>query len=478
MKEIRKVKVGLAGVMVTPFRGDKEGNYLEDSQALTRLAESCNFELKIIEQGVYTLEQAQNAAEELRSWGADFILLQSSSFAAGQFIYPFADTKIRLGLWAVPEGQPTSEGGLPLNSFAGLNLYNSILKTYLTHYDLPVKWFFGRLNQPMFEKRLKVTIQALTAIINLKNARIGLFGGVAPGFDNLIVDPRNLKRAIGAEIVVLDFDTLLKQAQAIQDATAIQRAADSYLSGKNVQFNRQLAPQLEALSRLNIAYQQAADTYGLDAVAVSCWPRFQSDYGVAVCSLMGQLNTLGLVASCEGDISSAVSMLALRYLSGGKIVTLMDLSTVDEKDDSILLWHCGPTSPALADDQGTRMQSLWLFDQDQKPAIGLHNDLVLKPGQATVMGFTPNFGHLLVMDGEIDNQKPSYVGSRGWYRNIHINGQPCSTPEVVQTLMSSGYQHHYPLVHGQLTSGALEMAAWLGIEPIEKQPYTDYLNCR
>jgi hypothetical protein len=92
------------------------------------------------------------------------------------------------------------------------------------------------------------------------------------------------------------------------------------------------------------------------------------------------------------------------------------------------LWHCGPTAPALADDKGTRMQSLWLFDQDQKPPFGLHNDLVLKPGQATVMGFTPDFEQLLVLDGEIDNQKPSYMGSRGWYRNIKLAQNPPACP--------------------------------------------------
>ncbi len=74
------------------------------------------------------------------------------------------------------------------------------------------------------------------------------------------------------------------------------------------------------------------------------------------------------------------------------------------------------------------MQSLWLFDQDQKPPFGLHNDLVLKPGQATVMGFTPDFEQLLVLDGEIDNQKPSYMGSRGWYRNIKLAQNPPACP--------------------------------------------------
>ena len=474
MKDIRKLKIGLAGVMVTPFRGDKEGNYQQDRLSLQHLAETFRFELKTVDQGIYTQEQAVNAAKLLSDWGADFILLQSSSFAAGQFIYPFADTGIRLGLWAVPEGPPTAEGGLPLNSFTGLNLYNSILKTYLTDYQQPVKWFFGRPGQPLFDERLRVTIQALTAVTHLQTARIGLIGGVAPGFDNLIIDPRNLKRKIGAEMISLELDVVLKQAQDLEDQSEIQSTAQAFLTDQ-VQLDQRLNNHLHKLSRLQIAVQHTADQLGLDAVAISCWPRFQADYGVAVCSLMGQLNTIGLVAACEGDVPSAVGMLALLYLSGGDVVTLMDLVTVDAQDDSVLLWHCGPTSPNLADENGTRMQSLWLFDQDQKPPTGLHNDLVLKPGRATVAGFTPDFENLLVLDGEIDNRKPSYMGSRGWYRKISVAGESATVPELVQTIMVSGYQHHYPLVYGHLTPGALEMAAWLGITPLARQAYTDHL---
>ena len=106
MRTNTKLKIGLAGVMVTPFRGDKEGNFRKDYQALQKMAFDYNFELKTIEQGIYSQDQAINAAQALADWGADFILLQSSSFAAGKFIYPFAETSIRLGLWGVPEGEP------------------------------------------------------------------------------------------------------------------------------------------------------------------------------------------------------------------------------------------------------------------------------------------------------------------------------------------------------------------------------------
>jgi hypothetical protein len=122
------------------------------------------------------------------------------------------------------------------------------------------------------------------------------------------------------------------------------------------------------------------------------------------------------------------------------------------------------------------MQSLWLFDGYGGQPIGLHNDMVLKPGQATIMGFTTGFDRVLVLDGVLDNSRPGYAGSRGWLKALRLNAEPVSTQDLVETLMHSGYQHHYPVVYGEHSGAALELAAWLGSTPIEKRLYTPYLR--
>jgi hypothetical protein len=101
---------------------------------------------------------------------------------------------------------------------------------------------------------------------------------------------------------------------------------------------------------------------------------------------------------------------------------------------------------------------------------------VLKPGLATVMGFTTDFDSMLVMDGVFDNAKPSYVGSRGWFKSIRLNGESISVRDLVQTLMASGFQHHYPVAYGDLAAASLELAAWLGMQSIRRQPYAPYLT--
>ena len=476
MGSIRKPKIGLVGLMARPFRGDKESYFAGDAQAIQDLSEALQFDLQIVPDGIYTMEDAHKAAKTLSGWGADYILVQSSSFAGGDFIRPFADTRIRMGLWAVPEGPPSSEGGLPLNSFTGLNMVNSILRRYLLDYPHPVKWFFGRPHDALFADRFRVTVAALRAVINLRGARIGLIGGVAPGFDNLIVDPRDYESKLGVRVKSLELDAVLSKARQIGEGPAVQQKADSFLQG-GVTLVEGMRPHLVELAKLQIAMEDLVSTHSFDAIALSCWPRFQAEPGVAVCSLVGQLNTLGTITACEGDIPSAAGMLALQYLTNGEIVTLMDLVSVDPSDESVLLWHCGPTSPELAGEGGVKMDSLWLFDDDQGGRAGLHNDLVLKAGQVTVMGFTPNVDGLLVVSGEIDPEKPSYKGSRGWMKALKVKETTVTVPELVETLVANGYQHHYPLAYGDLTAAAVEMATYLGVPVIEPEPYTDYLRC-
>jgi hypothetical protein len=122
------------------------------------------------------------------------------------------------------------------------------------------------------------------------------------------------------------------------------------------------------------------------------------------------------------------------------------------------------------------MGSLWLFDGYEGDPIGLSNDMVLKAGRATVMGYSTDFDHMLVLDGVFDPEKPSYRGSRGWMKSLRLNGQELIVRDLVETLMNANFQHHYPVAYGDLTDVALELGAWLGIQPIERKPYSPRLT--
>ena len=93
--------------------------------------------------------------------------------------------------------------------------------------------------------------------------------------------------------------------------------------------------KMEINARYALAYEAFARERGYDALAVSCWPKFQDDSMYSICAVVGELNDRGIVTSCEGDLVSAVSMLFLKYIADD-ITMLMDMSAVDIRDDTVI----------------------------------------------------------------------------------------------------------------------------------------------
>jgi L-fucose isomerase-like protein len=313
----------------------------------------------------------------------------------------------------------------------------------------------------------------LRALVNLPGSRIALIGGMNSGFDNLIVDAELLKHQLGVEIVEVDIDEIIARANAANNNLVSKTIREIRSSAST--FDHSQSRALEKSARVYQSVMALAEEKNLVGIAMNCRPQFQRDYGLAACTVMGHLNTNGAIAACEGDVPSAVGMMLLRWLSNGDPVTVMDLVSIDHADQSVLLWKCGATSPKMADERGMHLQSLWMSDGPHDQRIGLHNVLVMKPGLGTILGLMPDLSKMLILEGGIDPHKSSYMGSRGWLKNLHLNLEPITTTDLTQTLMSSGFQHHFPFAYGSQSAAALELCAWLGIEPIKKQAYTSYL---
>lgn len=214
-------------------------------------------------------------------------------------------------------------------------MYQGINDKYLRDHHIQAKWFYGFADDQMFRKRLSVTVKALQAIKKLKNARVALIGGFAPGFYDLYFDERSVFSKLNGIYInrLHEYDEVIKLAEKVTDQDVKPYLAELDALGIKA---TPVAANLRDLSiRIYLAYRRLTEEYGYDAIAVSCWPKFQDDYKYSVCSVLGMLNDDKLVAACEGDLMSAISMLALQEMSG-ESTTLMDFSAFDEEDESVL----------------------------------------------------------------------------------------------------------------------------------------------
>lgn len=477
-----KLKIGLVGASQLSFPGDKEAAFRRGAEDLRHLSGELGFDLVVHPDTIITREDALRAVAGMEAAGIDFLLVQHTSYAAGELAPVLAGIRgVHVGFWAIPEG--AADGAVPYNSLCSINMHMGIVAYYLRDRGIRIKWFYGTAEDAEFRRRLQITVCALTALKNLRRARVALVGGVAPGFNDLYDDERRLLRRFDGLYVnrLHEYGEIKERALAVPDAEAARVAAA--MEAASCGYADEAARRtLLVAARVYLAYRAFIDENRYDAVAISCWPKFQDDFQYSVCSVIGQLNDEGTVAACEGDLLSAVSMLALRYLSGEDIPTLMDLSAFDEEDESVLLWHCGPAASRYCRGGGYRLGCNYsgMAHEPGKGVTarcGVVRDMVFDEGPFSAMRLTGECDRLFQMGGWfMPAGKPSFHGSRGWCHRLTYAGEAIGARDLLNTILCNGFQHHFPLVAGDYTEEIQEFAAWLGLRPLPRVPYAAHLQ--
>lgn len=480
---MENLKVGLVGSSQLSFPGDVQAQFARSARELEALSKTLGFDLWVYPRTVITEEDARAAAAAAKGAGVEFLMAQCTSFSAGAVAPVYAKTGIRLGLWAIPEG--TKSGAVPFNSFCGVNMYSAIIGHYLHDWDVPVKWFYGNADDRFFAQRFAVTIRVLTALKAVCAAKVALVGGIAPGFDDLYFDERKLLRRFeGLRVNRLhEFDEIAARALSYTDAEIQEemQAQEPLRAGAHTT----ALQLLDVNARVYKAFRNFVREHGYNALAVSCWPKFQQAFPLpfSVCDVVARLNDDGIVTSCEGDLPSAVSMLMLHAMAQDAAM-LMDLSAFDEADDTVLFWHCGPAAKRFARKNGYTLGVNYSGTPHEKgedlmhaSGSGVAREMEFDAGHATVARVSGEFDRFFLADGDfLGAGKPSWHGSRGWMGNLRIARKPVGAADFVNTILVRQFQHHFPIVAGDYTREVMEAAGWLGMGVLDTVAYEDYLQ--
>ncbi len=466
---MKRLKVALTGTFRPIFHGDMKAVLRQSIDELKKKSVELGFDLIAVEQGMETLADAQRIAKEFEDKGADLIVIQNSSFADGDMILPFFETSARLAVWAVEE--TATAGPLPLNSFCGMNLYLSIAGRYAPGYDRPVKWLFGDAESAQFSKRFEATVKALTAIKNLRGARILQIGDTEFGYHDLKYDLEKLKSIFGVSVDKLDLDHFYVEYETARKYSAPHdKVLEMAKESKGIDASES---DLMKAAAAEVAFQNIISNHNADAISFRCWPEVPGKAGLMVCSTIGRLNQINnnTVAATETDVLGAISMMALKFLSGREVI-LMDLSAWDQKSDSIYIWHCGNIPKSWFDEHGFRLANH--FNRDQ---MGVVREGRIKPTQVTALRFMENDGSAFVAGGEFYKRaSPMYRGCSSWMNQLKINGDPTTSEDFLNTILVNAVPHHLAYVDDDLTTEINEFCAWLGIKVMSPVPYRDYLQ--
>lgn len=284
----------------------------------------------------------RKAVGECKDASVDVLVLLQTTMSDGRL----APTLAQLWpappiLWATPE---KADGDMISScSLVGAHAWGSTLSQMGHSYEV----VYGDPTAPEIEIELESTIRLLASIRKLRDLRIGIVGGQAPGYFAMSADPFAIHRGIGAQL----------QTFSLLEFKATLEGLDSDLVAQDVADTKKLKlghkdtsdEDLPMASSLYLAMRHYLEQESLDALSVRCWPEMPNIFGQWPYLGIARLVEQGWAVACEGDADGAVSAWLGESLGMGRCY----LSDWLEHDgETITLWHGGAAPMSLSPPPG------------------------------------------------------------------------------------------------------------------------------
>jgi L-fucose isomerase-like protein len=467
-------RVGYVGVHIATYYAVEHEQFSRAIGGLTALSAECDFELVARDSGVMDAAQAAAVARDIEDAHLDLLIVQAAACCMADALLPFADLDVPLAIWATPE--PAFDGDMQLNSFVTASMFASTLRRYYLE-PKQFKWLFGHVESERFRRRLQVTIGALKGRQALARSRVAWIGGLAPGFENLRFDERELDARLGGpRVVSRELGEVVALARQFDDAEARRVAAEMVEAASSV---KAPADHIERNARMYLALREVCRQDGANAVALQDWPNIQDQYDISPLLALCWLAERDAIPSAhEGDVLGALTMRMLAGVSG-RTPTIMDIAAIDVDSESALLWHCGGSPHRLADDRGVSytVHSTLGRKQSRGP-WGVVVDQTLAPGECTIAYLSDHARALWNFRAEVfaDPDRPGFDGDRGWIRGFRHSGDAIPAEDLLETALTTGQEHHHGFVHGDVSEELSELAAWMSWQEIEPLRYRDAMQ--
>ncbi|MCL4377267.1 MAG: hypothetical protein M1409_02610, partial [Actinobacteria bacterium] len=335
-----KLKIALLYFDNYDYNGDKYEVFPKSVKYFEKLSNNFNLELKVINKKIRTSEESNEIIRKLEVEKIDFIVMLIGTGPRGEAVLPVISKLWPIGIWSVPE--PTSSGPLPLNSLMGANLVSSIAREYLKR-SYPFKYFYGWPDDNILSKRFEITFKSLRSLKILKNTKIGWLVGLVPGFFDFCIDEKEINNKYGVEVIKIDYKELKKRLESFKEDSVEMKVSQI----KNHTTVKLPLKELLKAAKIDLLLEELIEQYSFDTIALGCWPELMEDFGAAPCSSVARFTDMGIPVACEGDVLGAIDMMLLKNISNSTPF-LMDIVSMNEKDESICAWHCGCTPPKYA----------------------------------------------------------------------------------------------------------------------------------
>ena len=469
---MEKLKVGFVAGFMEGFSTKGLEYFKAYQKDLKKMADKYGFELHVIDTVMVNNQQATNIRKEIEAKQLDFVMLFHPSYIIGDNVYEIMKSGANFGLWAIEELSET--GPMTFASFVNISQNIGISKHNFLASPVKTKWFFGDVENKFFKNRFDITIKALIAAKAIKNAKVAQIGKLADGHINHMANPRAIYQYLGVD-VTRDYE--VEDIIALGDkmpAKEVDRVFGAVTSSAKI--SRVSEEKVRDSVKMYLAIKKICDENNYSAVAFSCWPKLMPLKEMVGCLTNSLLNSNGIAAGCEADIMGTISMLVLQKLTGVP-VALMDLAKFDEKDQSLLLWHCGSAPFEMANERGVTCEKHYFADYAESVKnCGPITDMVFKKSDVTIFRLSGEGDKFYYVTGKFfDPEKKSFSGSRGWVNELKFYDEPIGAWDLANTFLTNGLPHHFPIVLQNVGAYLEEFAYWTELKKVRRYDYRDYL---
>lgn len=286
---------------------------------------------------------------------------------------------------------------------------------------------------------------AICRVVNgMKRFTIGCIGARTTAFKTVRFDEITMQRH-GINVESFDLSELFELVRAKKDEDEAVKRKRKVLEGYT-DFSGVPEEKKQMLAKISVVIDEYIESYHLDAVALRCWNEMETYLRVCPCVLLSELNDRGIVASCEIDMCSAITMRALQLATEGPAACLDWNNNYGEDPDKVILFHCGSTAQKLMKEKG-KVTSHKMFDKED-PGSGFGTN------EGRIGAFPMTYSNCKTENGKIT----VYV-SEGEFTEDEIEaeffgcGGVARIPNLQKKLIRlarGGFKHHTTVARGHV----------------------------
>ncbi len=252
--------------------------------------------------------------------------------------------------------------------------------TYLRQHGVSGEILHGR---PSYvRERITLLEQAALSRRQLSGQRLGIIGQPSDWLIASQPDPKAMLRHLGVELIEIPMDELLQAIEATP-LTAVEPSSASV--------SEAVSQAMPGANRIYSALKTIIGRYRLRGFTLRCFDLLTAVHNTG-CMALARLNAEGIVAGCEGDVPTMLSMAIAQTLPTGVTGFQANPSAIDPETGELVFAHC--TIPL-------NMVERYELDTHFESGIGVGIRGFMAPGPVTIFKTSADLSRSFVAEGTL-----------------------------------------------------------------------------